>query len=269
MFKRFVAIMGMPRSGTSWLSQIFDSSPEVRFRLSPLFSYEFKNRLDEQSGRAAWEAVLRGAYDSDNEFMDQTYRRRDGQYPVFAHKQPDPEVLVLKDTRFHNLIEPMLELFPEARMIALVRHPAGAINSWLRAPREFPADADPMAEWRSGACRKNGFGEFWGFDDWKWVTRLQLRLAQERPEQMIVQRYEDLVADPMGETRRLFEFCGLDFGDQTRAFLQDSQSRHDTNEYAVFKRPDVAERWHRDLDPRIQAAIVEDLTGTDLEAFIQ
>ncbi len=269
MFQRVIAIVGMPRSGTSWLSQIFDSSPQTRFRLSPLFSYEFKNQLDEQSDRAAWEAVLRGAYRSDNEFMDQSYRRRAGQYPVFALKDPQPPVLVVKDTRFHNLAEPMLRRLPEARMVAIVRHPAGAINSWLRAPREFPPAADPLTHWRSGACRKTGPGEFWGFEDWQRVTRLQLRLAQERPEQLSMVSYEDLVADPVGETRRLFAFCGLEFGAQTQRFLQDCHRRHDRSEYAVYKRPDVAEQWRHQLAPEIREAIVAELRGTDLEAFVR
>lgn len=269
MFKRFIAIIGMPRSGTSWLSQIFDSCPQTRFRLSPLFSYEFKNQLNERSSRSDWEEVLRGAYGSRNEFMDQTYRRRDGQYPNFGQKDPQPEVLVLKDTRFHNLVEPMLNLFPEARVVALVRHPAGAINSWLRAPREFPPDADPLTDWRTGACRKTGYGEYWGFEDWKWVTRLQLRLAQTRPQQVVVQRYEDLVSDPVEQSQQLFEFCDLMLGAQTLEFLKESQSRQDSNEYAVFKRPAVAVQWREQLDPDIQAAIVAELGGTDLEAFIR
>ena len=40
-------LAGVARSGTSWLGQIFDSSPEVRYSFQPLFSYEFKNRVNE------------------------------------------------------------------------------------------------------------------------------------------------------------------------------------------------------------------------------
>jgi hypothetical protein len=37
-FERLVIIDGMPRSGTSWLAQIVESCPIVRYRLSPLFA---------------------------------------------------------------------------------------------------------------------------------------------------------------------------------------------------------------------------------------
>ena len=43
---KIVWISGMPRSGTTWLSQIFAASPAVRMKACPLFSYEFKNILN-------------------------------------------------------------------------------------------------------------------------------------------------------------------------------------------------------------------------------
>ena len=41
--KKVIAIFGMPRSGTSFLGQILDSSPSVAYRLEPIFSYKLKN----------------------------------------------------------------------------------------------------------------------------------------------------------------------------------------------------------------------------------
>lgn len=268
MFKNIVCIFGMPRSGTSWLSQIFDSSPSVRFRLSPLFSYEFKNQLNESSSRRDWEIVLQGAYRSSNAFMNQTYRRDAQEYPVFSEKDSAPENLVIKDTRFHNLIEPMLSLFNNLRIIAIVRHPCGAIHSWLKAPREFPSGADPLREWRSGACRKTAYGEFWGFDDWMTVTRLHLRLARAMPDRFRITRYEQLVREPIGETQRLFDFSGIAYSDQTASFLRDSHARHLDGEYAVFKDPSVADAWRTGLHPAIRDRILADLAGTDLEEFV-
>ena len=44
-----LAIFGVPRSGTSWLSQIFNSHPDVAMRFQPLFSYSHKGRVSEDS----------------------------------------------------------------------------------------------------------------------------------------------------------------------------------------------------------------------------
>ena len=268
MYNTIIVITGMPRSGTSWLSQIFDSSPEVRFRLSPLFAYEFKNCVNETATKEEWENVFLGAYNSENDFMNQTERRAVGQYPTFEYKNPEPAFLVIKDTRFHNLTERMLGLFDNVKMVAIVRHPCGAIHSWLTAPGEFPRDADPLREWRTGSCRKKGYGEFWGFDDWEKITRLHIKLEQSLPNRFIIQQYEHMVDNPMSETKKLFAFFGLEFTDQTESFLKMSQTVHDESEYAVFKFPSVKDRWRSELHLSNRKAIIEKIAGTELERFL-
>jgi hypothetical protein len=268
MFSQVILLTGMPRSGTSWLSQIFDSNPHVRFRLSPLFSYEYKNRLTESSSSGDWEAVLQGAYRSSNDFMNQTVRRNLGQYPVFPVKDDDPPYLAIKDTRFHNLTERALELLPALRVVAIVRHPCGAIHSWLTSRGEFPATADPLREWRTGECRKTGYGEFWGFDDWRSVTTMHLNLMERFRGRVYIQRYEDLVRSPVEEVTRLMDFAGLDFHSQTRDFISESHSLHNPSEYAVYKDRSVAVRWQSELDPFIRQTIMSELRDTRLEGFL-
>lgn len=267
MFSHLVLLTGMPRSGTSWLSQIFDSSPEVRFRLSPLFSYEFKNQANETSDRKDWIEILEGAYCSQSDFMRQSLRREQGAYPTFAQKVSSPAWLVIKDTRFHNLTTQLVRLFEDIKVIALVRHPCGAINSWLQSDNEFPSDADPLREWRTGACRKTGYGEYWGFNDWKEVTRMHLRLERDFPLNFKIQSYEHLVLAAEASTMELFQFCGLPMNEQTKGFLASSQATHNPDQYAVFKHPSVTERWRAELPAEIQRAIHEEVVGTELERF--
>jgi hypothetical protein len=267
-YERLAAITGMPRSGTSWIGQIVDSSPEVRYKMSPLFSYEFKNRIREGATRKDWEKVLRGAYRSENDFMNQTTRRRAGEYPTFAIKQTNPPLLVIKYNRFQNLTEEMLDLLPEMKLLAVVRHPCGAVHSWLTAPKEFPPDADPLVHWRSGAAKKSCYGDFFGFDDWCWVTRLHVRLAAERAEQVRLVRYETFVEDAERQTRELFDWLGLQYTEQTESFLQQSQTTSVPGDYSVFRSPLVKERWRSELQPEIRDAIFSELEGTDLARFL-
>ncbi len=268
MYQRFVSITGMPRSGTSWIGMIFDSCPVVRYRMSPLFSYEFKNFVNEASPRSDWEHVLQGSYTSSNEFMNQTERRASGEYPVFSVKHVEPPVLVLKFNRFQNLLERFVDLFPEMKVLAVVRHPCGAIHSWLTAPKEFPPSADPLEHWRSGAIKKTGCGDFFGFEDWKAVTRLHLRLAKEHPDRFRLVRYEDVVGDPAGQVQELFAFFDLPVSVQTDDFLSRSRREHLPGPYSVFKPPSVVHRWQRELQPEIRDGILTELAGTDLERFL-
>ena len=66
-------ISGMPRSGTTWLSQIFASSPDVKLKFCPLFSYEFKNALNEKSSGDDWANLFWNVYNTESAFLDQDY----------------------------------------------------------------------------------------------------------------------------------------------------------------------------------------------------
>jgi len=46
-----IALHSVPRSGSSWIGQILNSSPKVNYKFQPLFSYAFKGYLDENSSR--------------------------------------------------------------------------------------------------------------------------------------------------------------------------------------------------------------------------
>ncbi len=269
MYERTIVITGMPRSGTSWLSQIIESCPDVRFRLSPFYCGLFRGDVDQNASREQYEAVFRGAYASDDAFMCQSEQRKGGSYPIFDGKAEAPPVLAIKMTRFHNLLRRMLELFDDLICVTMVRHPCGAIHSWLRTPGEFPADANPETEWRSGACRKTAPWEFWGFDDWKEVTRLYLKLQKQYPSQFFILRYEYFVGHAEEEAHRLFEVLRLPYTDITQCFLKASHARHSENSYAVFKDPGVKDKWKDELDPAIQREIISEIENTDLEQFIQ
>jgi hypothetical protein len=94
-------------------------------------------------------------------------------------------------------------LFPEMRLIVLVRRPAAQVSSYVRAPwRELPEVDDPSrheaietmvaTEMSNWAAR---YGEF-------------MRFVQASPSTAMVVRYEDL-ADPTWGTDAVFAHCGL------------------------------------------------------------
>ena len=268
MPRKIIGVVGMPRSGTSWLGQIFDSSPRVAYRLEPIFSYAFKNAIDENSSQAEVGDFFRDVHASDDPFLLQTEKRDAGVYPSFE-KQGEVDTSVFKTTRFHHILRHLLEVEERLQLVGIVRHPCGAISSWLNTPREFPAAADPMAEWRSGTCRKTAVEEYWGFEDWKAITRLHMDLARSFPTRFKLLRYEDLVANPLARIRDVFQFCGLTPEAQTEGFLTSCHEEHNTDSYAVFKHPRVATRWREVLPESIQAEIIEEVTGTDLECFLE
>lgn len=262
-------ISGMPRSGTTWLSQIFASSPDVRLKFCPLFSYEFKNSLDENSSADDWNKLFAEVYQTKSDYLDQDYLRKKGLVPTFPDKKENPSHLVIKSTRFHNLIPHLLKLDDQIHFIHIVRHPCATIHSWLSNPYEFPQHADPMAEWWTGECRKTGPGEFWGFNDWKIVNTQALQLAELYPTRFKVLRYEDLVRHTKQSTKDIFEFLDIAYEKQTNDFIELSQTKHDKNKRSVFKSQELNKDWLTELDPSIVSSCQSELAGTELEQFLK
>ncbi len=264
-----IFLLGMPRSGTTWLSQIFESAPECSVRLSPPYSHEFRGMLDETSDASAWRALLMGALDSADPFMTQNWRRETGELTRFEKEPSAVTHLAVKDTRFHTLYLQAMERLPRAKIVYIVRHPAAALWSW-RSCKEFPAGADFELEWRSGTCRKNtGSGEFWGFDDWLSLTRTYMAAAEAAPDRHLVIRYEDLVSNAVRTTSQMFAFSGIGMGAETAAFLELSQSGRDTRPYSVLKGRTAGDSWRETFPRQILWAIERDVAKAGLAEFIQ
>jgi hypothetical protein len=268
-FDSVVVIAGVARSGTSWLGEILNSSPEVAYRFQPIFSYAFKNAVNEDSDTAAFERFFDGIYQSDDAFLMQRDKRESGLYPTFA-KLPNPRCLAWKEARHQYLFGRMLRLFPNSKLLAIIRHPCAVINSWLRTPTEFPAGADARSEWRLGACKNQGKPEnFFGYYKWKETAHMYLDLLDQRPEQVRIVRYGELVESTEKTVDDIFRFVGLPMTQQTTRFLDECNAVHSDNPFSVFKDKTVRNKWKTQLDPYIAEEIENDLRNTRMEAFLR
>jgi hypothetical protein len=164
----------------------------------------------------------------------------------------------------------MLHLMPTLRLLPIVRHPGAVMNSWIKNPREFPPDADVRREWRFGGCKNQGREEdFFGYYKWKELAHMYLDLRDQFPERVHIVHYEELVDHAHEESRKVFDFLRLEVSASTTAFIDASHQRHVDSPYAVFRSPDVRDRWRGELPSFISETIERDLTGTRLEVFIR
>lgn len=266
---KVIAVLGVARSGTSWLGNIFDSSPFVVYRFQPLFSYEFRDRITYQSTKDEYVRWFHDLYACKSDFLIQRDKRDSGEYPLF-NKADKPNVLVFKENRFLYYFDRMLRLFPaKAKAVCIIRNPCAVINSWLRNPKEFPPGSNVDKEWRFGSCKNEGREEnFFGFYKWREAAHLFLDMCEKRPNSVAIVRYEDLVRDPLTEVRNIFAFVEEEVTQQTRSFILDSGSRHMESPYAVYKDKSVADRWREQLDEKIVDEIHSELIGSRLERFL-
>ncbi len=264
--ERIIYLAGVARSGTSWLGQIFDSSPNVRFRFQPLFSYEFKNVVNEDSSESEFADFFERLYEAETDFLTQKDKRESGEYPTFK-KNESPEYLVFKENRYQSIIEPMLRKNPDLYLVGIIRNPCAVLNSWMKNEKEFPKGSEPLEEWRFGNCKNNGNEDYFGYYKWKEVAHLYLDLKDKYPDRVFVLKYEDLVIEPLQKTIEMFEFLHLSLDEQTKSFISASTSTENNSYYSVYKSRSVKDKWKEELHEYIRAEVEADIRGTRLEQF--
>lgn len=169
--------------------------------------------------------------------------------------------------------------------IHLMRHPCGYVASLLRgeAAHQF-ASWTPSANdhWLLELLLKTSTGKTRGIsmDDlkrltpeermaWRWVLIQEKILADIAGcDRAITVRYEDVCADPIAMTQRMFEFTGLDWQPQTERFARASTKATHTDYYSVFKDPQAsAVRWRSELAPEVIDRIQRILRDSPLHHF--
>ncbi len=266
-----VAIHSIPRSGSTWLGQIFNSHPDVAYRYQPLFSFAFKGRLNENSSRSEINSYFQDILSSDDEFLHQTGKKSlASNYPVF-NKNIKPTHIIYKEVRYHHILKNMLRQDDKVQVIGLVRNPMAALNSWINSPREFRIDLgwDPLSEWRSAPSKNQGRKEeYYGYDKWKEVALLFLQLQEDFPDNFLLVKYNELLKDPIESTQKLFSFVGLDMTSATEEFLVESRKKNDNETYGIYRSHKTDDQWKELLDQHIVDAIHFDLKDTVLEQFL-
>lgn len=266
-----IAIHSVPRSGSSWIGQIFNSSPDVIFRFQPLFSYAFKDYLSPLSSLEEINIFFQKIAQSDDPFLLQQDKVDKGIYPVFD-KNASSTHIVYKEVRYHHILENLLKTDPEINIIGIVRNPYAVINSFLNAPREFRKDLgwDELREWQY-AKKKNldRPEEFYGYEKWKEVVLLFKNLKEQYSNRFYLVKYDELLTDTLEKVESIFRFCNIDMNEQTISFLEASTKENKEDTYSVYKQKTVDDNWKKGLNPIIIDAISEDLRNSGLEEYLQ
>jgi hypothetical protein len=197
---RIVFLGGAPRSGTTLVQNILDSHPEVLG--GPEFLHvpdvvALRDKLQGSVGRG-WIDVICSAAEVDTEI------RRLLTNLLLGFADRHGARLLSEKTPENVLVFPrLLELFPESKLIFVVRDPRGTIASMLavgerartkgEAPAPFTANVQAAIAYLR-RCLEAGF-----------------KAAQAAPERVHIVVYEQLVRDPEGESRRLCDFLGIEW----------------------------------------------------------
>lgn len=264
-----IAIHGAPRSGTSWVGQLFNSNEHVAYRYQPLFSYAFKNTVNRDSDAAEWRSFFDRLLVTQDDFVLQ---RGAAALAGYELEFPKLEIthLAYKEVRYHEVLQNLLSRLPTVRGIGIIRNPCAVIHSWLHAPREFRQEWDILSEWKYAPEKNRNKPENWyGFEKWKELAYLFSTLAERFPGRFRIVRYEELLASTETVLADMFGFCGLQLTPQVVEFIQTSRRQDDGQSYGVYRRhSSEMSPWKKNLDSRIADAIKREIADTKLEQYL-
>jgi hypothetical protein len=152
--------------------------------------------------------------------------------------------LVMKSPPHTGRIGVLHEMYPESRFIHITRDPRKIFPSTLRLWQSL----DDIQGLQS-ASPKEAYEEF-VFDS---LNRMYHGFEKQRallpPGSIIDLRYEDLIADPVGQLRQLYDVLGIDDFDRILPALRerlDSDRDYQTNKHSMSAEQEqrILSRWH-------------------------
>jgi hypothetical protein len=267
---RPLLVGGCPRSGTTLLGSMLHSHPllaippETRFALEGYRDRERFGDLRQEDRRAAF-----GTWVVSGETTRFANLGLDGDTVVAAIRQAPPTVGSLVGTVFAEFaaahgksrwgdkrpkyIEAMrsiFRMFPDAQFIHLVRDARGCTASLKQLGWWGYGTGGALARWQRSIEA--------GIEAREWC----------RPDQYLEVRYEDLVADPVPELRRICDYLGIDYDDEMVNHQAGAALINKAYHTRVAQPVDdkAVAKWRTVLTPE-ELALVEERVGHLLDEF--
>jgi hypothetical protein len=266
-----IALHGTPRSGTTWLGEIINSSPEVIYKFQPLFSYDLKSFLGSTSSREQIDEFFQLLRQSNDPFCNQVESRNSGELPFFE-KDKNHSTIAYKEVRYHNILHNLARRDPSIKFIFLIRDPTEVLTSWFHAPREFRNDLgwNFEEEWRYAFKKNQNLPEnYFGFEKWKESALIFLDLQSRIPERVRILNYSEFRNALYLNTQNLFDFMEIPFVQQTIDFLHASTDKDAKTEYGVYRVQKKRSNFLKENYPSIWKEVYNELKNSPLEKFLK
>lgn len=259
-----IAIHSVPRSGSTWLGEILNSSENVKYCFQPLFSYKFKDYLDERSPKKDIDNFFSMLGETDDEFICQRSQRAVGTLPNF--EKLNSTHVIYKEVRYHHILENLISKDEGIKLILLVRNPIEVMNSWINAPKEFDKSWDAERELLYGEMKNQGRKEnFYGLNAWIQTTRLFEHLARHYSKRVLLINYSNLQHNLVQTVEDLFGFSNLKLTSSTYNFLNESLEKKVSDTYSVFR---GGKQSQITLSDKLIKEITEHVSGAKLSHYI-
>jgi hypothetical protein len=318
---RPILVYGMRRSGTTWIGKLFDSHPNTLYRHEPdsLIPMQDVPYYPELQDASEYETAIEQFFVELGKMTDphvvakmpvfpknylhsavqQRYRLSCYKSKVFNRflslRLPVYNVMKASGSQNARLVWKSVEspcrvgvlacALPQSRVIYILRHPCGYLNSYLRGQQsgKMPQSSDEdydvgIWEWRLKCKEAKKYdldsdavrGMDWKTRMvWEWIIdneRSTNQIAVQENAMVVV--FDELCANPIDGTRNLFSHAGLEWHGQTSQFLTAGERKNEKGYFSVLKdSQSVADQWKTQLAEQ-DIALVRNLTSrSDLAGF--
>nr|WP_277346327.1 tetratricopeptide repeat-containing sulfotransferase family protein [Solimonas marina] len=222
-----IFVLGLPRTGTTLVERILSSHPQVS-SAGELNHFAIEmTRAVRATGRPAADKLQMIEAAPTIDFAQLGERYVASTRPLTGHRAHFIDKMPL-NYLYCGLIARAL---PQARIIELVRHPLDTCLSvykqWFTMAYPFSYDLDDLGRYYLA------------------YLRLMQHWHRTMPGRILRVRYEDLIADQTGQTRRMLEHCGLAWDDACLAFERNENASTTASAVQVRQKlySSAVDRW--------------------------
>jgi hypothetical protein len=268
MADNLVLVIGSPRSGSTMLQRMLGSHSQIFTRpephmLTPLAYLGYHDTVekapyDHINAAKAIREYVEALPHGEEDYLDALRAYVTTMYSRILEGRP--QRFFMDKTPAYALVLPFItRLLPEARYVVLTRHPLAVLSSYANS--FFEGDYQ----------RAYAFNPILH----RYVPAVAA-MIREKPVPFVQVRYEDLVADPSQELRRIFEHLGLE---HEEGAVNYGSHKHEKGSFGDPKVDDhdrpvttSKERWADELaaDPsklELSRQIISELNAEDLAAW--
>lgn len=251
MQDRLVFVIGVMRSGSTLLARMLGAhgaiyAPAEPHLITPLAHLGYYDKVErapydpiitQRAARALVPALAR----QEEDYLEALRACTDSLYSKLLAPS-GRRLLVDKTPAYALVLDFLVKLYPDARYVVLTRNPmavwSSVVDSFFDGNHEVAHAHNPVLE--------------------RYVPAIG-RFLRERPVPRVHLRYEDLVQDPEGQTRRLcehlsipFEAHMIDYGEQASGQIEAPRGLGDPIRAARESRPttDSLDKWTKALEGR-------------------
>jgi sulfotransferase len=199
--RQYHFISGLPRSGSTLLAALLRQNPRFHADMSSPVGGLFNTLLGEMSAKNEGEV-----------FIDDGQRRRILR-GLFDNYYAEHEAEVVFDTNrlWTSKLSPLKALFPEAKVIACVRHLSWIIDSIERLVQQNAFQPSSIFGYQGGGTvytRANSVAGSDGLVGFALDALKQAVYGGDAPKRLLLVRYESLTSDPKATMAAIYDFLG-------------------------------------------------------------